>query len=232
MFARGRYRRNLADPWRGSLLSAACKVSGCCTCKARRTKSPAADTWEFLRKLQVIRFYLVETLMIGIECERNWIVGASEFYDSPISSLCQKVSTSSRVFLMFWGPSLCWNFKATARDTVCVVRVFGAWRFWIEHDASGCQPGLSASALEGMVMAGLVTDNRKLGWKMAHWHNVQDNSRNTATNSHEDWLVEIKKKQQSHLSVYFQVTPQPIRNTVELYHFNCCVLRCRRGPVQ
>ena len=59
MFARGRYRRNLADAWRGSLLSAACKVSGCCTCKARRTKSPAADTWEFLRKLQVIRFYLV-----------------------------------------------------------------------------------------------------------------------------------------------------------------------------
>ena len=35
-----------------------CKVSGCCTCKARRTKNPAADTWEFLRKLQVIRFYL------------------------------------------------------------------------------------------------------------------------------------------------------------------------------
>ena len=37
-------RPNLADAWRGSLLSAACKVSGCCTCKARRTKSPAADT--------------------------------------------------------------------------------------------------------------------------------------------------------------------------------------------
>ena len=35
--------------------------------------------------------------MIGIERERNWIVGVSEFYDSPISSLCQKVSTSSRV---------------------------------------------------------------------------------------------------------------------------------------
>ena len=111
--------------------------------------------------------------MIGIECERNWIVGASEFYDSPISSLCQKVSTSSRVFLMFWGPSLCWNLRPLPEtlfrrhegllSTFLGVRVSCAWRFWIEHDASSCQPGLSASALEGMVMAGLVTDNRKLG---------------------------------------------------------------------
>ena len=76
--------------------------------------------------------------MIGIERERNWIFGVSEFYDSPISSLCQKVSTSSRVFLMFWGPSLCWNLRPLSETqfqrhegllgTFLGVRVSGAWR--------------------------------------------------------------------------------------------------------
>ena len=35
VFARVRHRWNLADAWRGSLLSVACNVSGCWTCKAR-----------------------------------------------------------------------------------------------------------------------------------------------------------------------------------------------------
>ena len=57
--------------------------------------------------------------MIGIERERNCLVGVSEFYDLPISSLCQKVSVYFKSCISdVLGPKPLLQLKATVRDTV------------------------------------------------------------------------------------------------------------------
>ena len=56
--------------------------------------------------------------MIGIGCERNWIVGVSEFYDSPISSLCQKVSLFKSCISDVSGPKPLLELQEGVRDTV------------------------------------------------------------------------------------------------------------------
>ena len=92
--------------------------------------------WTFRNDLywgHYVRVLLFTNATINVDLGESWMMGMGHldwiFWSVRIlwfatSSLCQKASTSSRVFLMFWGPSLCRNFKATVRDTVST-----PWRF-------------------------------------------------------------------------------------------------------